>query len=131
MVREEIAGRPQASGLIDSLKGIARTAVEILHSRLELLVTEIAEEQSRLIELALVAALALLAVFLGIVFAAFLVVAAFWDTPYRLWATGLIAVALIVVGAALWTVFLKKAKAKGKAFAATLHELATDIEHLR
>jgi uncharacterized membrane protein YqjE len=131
MVREEIAGRPQASGLIDSLKGIARTAVEILHSRLELLVTEIAEEQSRLIELALVAALALLAVFLGIVFAAFLVVAAFWDTPYRLWATGLIAAALIVVGAALWTVFLKKAKAKGKAFAATLHELATDIEHLR
>ena len=30
MVREEIAaGRAQASGLIDSLKGIARTSVEI------------------------------------------------------------------------------------------------------
>ena len=132
MVREEIAaGRAPAGGLIDSLKGIARSVVEIVHSRLELLVTEIAEEQARLIELALVAALALLAVFLGIVFAAFLVVAAFWDTPYRLWATGLIALALVVVGAVLWTVFRNKAKATGKAFAATLHELATDIEHLR
>jgi uncharacterized membrane protein YqjE len=132
MVREEIAaGRAQAGGLIDSIKAIARTSVEIVHSRLELLVTELGEEQSRLIELALVAALALLAVFLGAVFAAFLVVAAFWDTPYRLWATGAIAAALIVVGAVLWTVFLKRAKAKGKAFAATLHELATDIEHLR
>jgi uncharacterized membrane protein YqjE len=132
VVREEIAaGRAQASGLIDSLKGIARTSVEIVHSRLELLVTELSEEQSRLVELALVAALALLAVFLGIVFAAFLVVAAFWDTPYRLWAIGAIAAGLILIGAVLWMVFQKKAKAKGKAFAATLHELATDIEHLR
>jgi uncharacterized membrane protein YqjE len=131
MVRDEIAGRGQPAGLLESLKGIARSSVEIVHSRLELLVTELSEEQSRLIELALIAALALLAVFLGIVFAAFLVVAAFWDTPYRLWATGLIAGTLIVVGAALWMVFRNKAKAKGKAFAATLHELATDIEHLR
>jgi uncharacterized membrane protein YqjE len=132
MVREEIAaGRAEVGGLIDSLKGIARTSVEIVHSRLELLVTELTEEQSRLIELALVAGLALLTLFLGIVFAAFLVVAAFWDTPYRLWAPAIIALVLIVGAAALWTVFMKKAKAKGKAFAATLHELATDIEHLR
>jgi uncharacterized membrane protein YqjE len=132
MVREEIAaGRAQASGLIDSLKGVARTSVEIVHSRLELLVTELSEEQSRLIELVLVAGLALLTLFLGIVFAAFLVVAAFWDTPYRLWAPGIIALVLVAGAAALWLVFTKKAKAKGKAFAATLHELATDIEHLR
>jgi len=131
MVREEIAGRAQPGGLLDSFKGIARSSIEIVHSRLELLVTELGEEQSRLIELALVAALALLAVFLGMVFAAFLVVVAFWDTPYRLWATGLIAGALIAIGAVLWMVFRNKAKAKGKAFAATLHELATDIEHLR
>jgi uncharacterized membrane protein YqjE len=132
MVREEIAaGRAQAGGLIDSLKGIARTSVEIVHSRLELLVTELSEEQSRLIELVLVAGLALLTLFLGIVFAAFLVVAAFWDTPYRLWAPGIIALVLIVGAAVLWTVFMKKAKAKGRAFAATLHELATDVEHLR
>jgi uncharacterized membrane protein YqjE len=132
MVREEIAaGRAQASGLIDSLKGIARTSVEIVHSRLELLVTELSEEQSRLIELVLVAGLALLTLFLGIVFAAFLVVAAFWDTPYRLWAPGIIALVLIAGAVALWMVFMKKAKAKGKAFAATLHELATDVEHLR
>lgn len=130
MVRDEIAGRGRA-GLLDSLKGIARTSLEIVHSRLELLVTELSEEQSRLIELALIAALALLAVFLGVVFAALLVVAAFWDTPYRLWATGLIAGALIVIGAVLWMVFRNRAKAKGRAFAATLHELATDVEHLR
>jgi uncharacterized membrane protein YqjE len=56
---------------------------------------------------------------------------AFWDTPYRLLATGLIAATLVAVGAGLWLVFRNKAKAKGKALAATLHELVTDIEHLR
>jgi uncharacterized membrane protein YqjE len=132
MVRDEIAGRSSHDvGLLDSLKGLARTALEILHSRLELVGTEIAEEQARLIGLALIAAMALLAVFLGLVFVAFLVVAAFWDTPYRLLATALIAGALVAAGAGLWLLFLKKAKAKGKAFVATLHELATDIEHLR
>jgi uncharacterized membrane protein YqjE len=132
IVREEVAaGRAQASGLIDSLKSIARTSVGIVHTRLELLVTELGEEQSRLIELALVAALALLTLFLGIVFAACLVVAAFWDTPYRLWAPGIIALVLVAGAGVLWALFMKKAKARGKAFAATLQELATDVEHLR
>jgi uncharacterized membrane protein YqjE len=131
MMREELAGERHHIGLIDSLKGLARSAIEILHTRLDLLVTEIAEEQARLLELALLAALALLAFFLAIVFVAFLVVAAFWDTPYRLWAPGLIAVALIAVGIGLWQALRKKARATGKAFTATLQELASDVEHLR
>jgi uncharacterized membrane protein YqjE len=131
MVREEPPGDRHPVGLIESLKGLARSAIEILHTRLDLLVTEIAEEQARLLELALLAALALLAFFLAIIFVAFLIVAAFWDTPYRLWAPGLIAVALVAVGAWLWRVLRNKARATGKAFAATLQELTSDIEHLR
>ncbi len=128
----EEPGRVPPAGLFESLKALARSGIQILHSRLDLLVNEIAEEQARLIELALLAALALLAFFLAIVFAAFLIVLAFWDTPYRLAATGVITVALVIAGVVLMLVFRGKARAaKGKAFAATLHELKTDVEHLR
>ena len=131
MAREEFVTDHHQVGLVDSLKRLARTGIEILHTRLDLLITEIAEEQARLVELAVMAALASLVFLLAIVFAAFLVVAAFWDTPYRVWAPGLIAVVLVAVGFGLWRALRNKARATGKAFTATLQELASDIEHLR
>ena len=78
-----VEGRP--GGLFESLKTLGRTAVEALHTRLDLLSTELKEEQARITELLVIAVLALLCLFLAIVFAAFFVVVAVWDTPYRLW----------------------------------------------
>jgi uncharacterized membrane protein YqjE len=46
----------RAPGALASLKALGRTALDILHTRLELLVTAIAEEQGRLAELLVYAA---------------------------------------------------------------------------
>ncbi|OGA26954.1 MAG: hypothetical protein A3I01_16290 [Betaproteobacteria bacterium RIFCSPLOWO2_02_FULL_65_24] len=131
MQTEAVTGTGRAPGLLDSLKDLGRTVVDILHTRVDLLVTEIAEEQARLAELVLIAALSLLCFFLSVVFVAFLVVVAFWDTPYRILATGVIAVALFAVGCVLGMIFIKKAKTKPRLFSESLDELGADLERLR
>jgi uncharacterized membrane protein YqjE len=128
---EAVSGGARAPGLLESLKDLGRTAVEILHTRFDLLVAEIAEEQARIAEILLMAALALLSFFLSVVFFAFLIVVAFWDTPYRILATGLIALVLFVLGAALTWGFVKKAKEKPKLFRESLDELGADLERLK
>lgn len=121
----------RSGGLFDSLKTLGRTAVEALHTRLDLLSTELKEEQARITELLVIAVLALLCVFLAIVFAAFFVVVAVWDTPYRLWVIALLAAVLIGAGAALWKYFRREITARPRPFQATLEELSGDIERLR
>ena len=118
-------------GLLDSLKALGRVAVDMLHTRLDLLATELAEEQGRITELLLIGAVSLLCVFLATVFAAFFVVVLFWDTPYRLVAPGVIAVALAIVAAVAGITFRRRVRSKSKLFSATLGELGEDIRRLR
>jgi uncharacterized membrane protein YqjE len=121
----------RSPGLFESVKALGRSAVEALHTRLDLLSAELKEEQARITELLVIAVLALLCVFLAIVFAAFFVVVAVWDTPYRLWAIGLLAAALAGAAAALWSYFRRKITARPRPFNATLEELSADIERMR
>lgn len=119
------------SGPFDSLKALGRTAVDIVHSRFDLLVIEIAEEQSRLVELILYGAIAFVCLFLAGVVVAGSVLAWLWDTPYR---TLAIVVAATIPGAAglyCGLTFAKKLKAKPKLFASSVEVLATDLEHLQ
>jgi uncharacterized membrane protein YqjE len=118
-------------GLFDTLKTLGRSAVEALHTRLDLLSTELKEEQARITELLVIAVLALLCLFLAIVFAAFFVVVAVWDTPYRLWVIALLAATLTGIAAALWSYFRRRITARPRPFHATLEELNADIERLR
>ena len=117
-------------GLFDALRGLLGTVVDIIHTRLDLLVTELAEEQANILRLCLITALSLLCAFLGLVFVALFIVIAFWDTPYRLWATGVIALILILVSAILWRIVIEESKKKGRLLAATLQALVTDKERL-
>jgi uncharacterized membrane protein YqjE len=121
----------RSPGLFESVKALGRSAVEALHTRLDLLSAELKEEQARITELLVIAVLALLCVFLAIVFAAFFVVVAVWDTPYRLWVIGLLAAALAGAAAALWSYFRRKITARPRPFNATLEELSADIERMR
>src|SRR5688572_29508121 len=121
----------RGGGLFELVKSLGRSAVQALHTRLDLLSTELKEEQARVTEVLVIAVLAMLCVFLAIVFAAFFVVAMFWDTPYRLWVIALIAVALAGAAAALWSDFRRRITARPRPFEATLEELRADIEHLR
>lgn len=118
-------------GVFDSLKALGRTAVEALHTRLDLLSTELKEEQARITELLVIAVLSLLCLFLAIVFAAFFVVVSVWDTPYRLWVIAMLAVVLTGAAAALWRYFRREITGRPRPFHATLEELSGDIERLR
>jgi uncharacterized membrane protein YqjE len=117
--------------LIESLKALGRTAADILHTRFDLLVAEIAEEQVRVAELLLYAALSLLCLFLALVIVAVFVVATLWDTQYRTLATGLVAAALALAGAGCGVACVRKARAKPKLFSASLDELGADLERLK
>ncbi len=124
-------GHSRTAGPFESLKELGRTAVDILHTRFDLLVTEIHEEQGRMAELLLYAALAILSLFLAVVLLAVFIVASLWETEYRLLATGLIAAGLALVGAACAVTFKRKAKAKPRLFSSSLDELGADLERLR
>jgi uncharacterized membrane protein YqjE len=119
-----------SGGLLESLKTLGRLAVDMLHTRLDLLATDLAEEQGRITELLLMGAVALLCIFLATVFAAFFIVVMFWDTPYRLAVPGVIAAALAIAAAAFWTAFRRRVRTKSKLFSATLEELGADIKRL-
>jgi uncharacterized membrane protein YqjE len=117
-------------GLVDSVKDVARLLLEIFQTRLHLLMTELAEEQAYLAERLLLAAIGLLCFSLGVIFVAFLIVFVLWETPYRNWAAGLIALTFFAVGTLLWLSFLSKGKEKPPFLSATLREFSIDRERL-
>jgi len=125
------SGHARTAGPFASLKELGRTAVDILHTRFDLLVTEIAEEQSRLAELLLYALLAALCLFVAVVVLAVLLVTSFWDTPYRLLATGIVAALLLVAGSGFLIAFVAKARAKPVLFRSSLDELGADIQRFK
>ncbi|MEO8717062.1 MAG: phage holin family protein [Burkholderiales bacterium] len=120
-----------APGPFASLKALGRTALDIVHTRLALLVTEIAEEQGRLAELLVYAALTLIAMVVAVVMLAVLVMATLWDTPYRLVAAGTVAAVFAALGVASAVALVRKTRAKPRLFNASLDELGTDLERLQ
>ena len=121
----------RAPGALASLKALGRTALEILHTRLALLVTEIAEEQGRLAELLVYAALTLLCLAFAVVMLASLLVISLWDTPYRLLAAGAVAAVFAAAGVASAVALVRKTRAKPRLFGASLEELDTDLDRLQ
>lgn len=116
---------------LESLKALGRTALEILHTRFELLVTELSEEQSRLSELLLLAAVAFSCLLLAVAIVAGFVVASLWDTPYRLLAAGALVAVLLGGGVACGIAFFRKAGARPRPFSASLEELGDDLVRLK
>jgi uncharacterized membrane protein YqjE len=122
--------RPTAAGLIQSLSRFSGTLLGVVHTRLELLRTELQEEVHHVANLAIwgfVAAFAgLLALFLG----ALAVIFVFWDT-YRIAASvAMLSLFLaIAIGAAL--VLRHKMRTKPPMLDATLAELAKDRDQLK
>ena len=93
----------------------------------ELLQLEIALEKQRLMRLAVLFTIALVALWCFLLFGAILIVALVWDTEYRIPVIGaLVVLFVIVIFAAVWRV---KAiiNSSGKMFASIREELAADI----
>jgi uncharacterized membrane protein YqjE len=115
--------------MLDSLRGFAQTLVGALRTRLLLFANELEEQGARIAQMAALWALAGFCLALAVVLGAVLLVVLFWDThrvEVLAFLTGLFAAGGI--GAAL--VARALARARPKAFASTLAELAVDHDAL-
>ena len=119
----------ESRGLLESLKALAGTLVAIAHTRLDLLASDLEEERAHLLSLLVLALVGLFFLGIGVVLAAMLLVAAFWDT-HRLLVLGLLAGAFLTACIAAWAMAVSKTRTKPKLFAASLSELRKDRQQL-
>jgi uncharacterized membrane protein YqjE len=116
-------------GLLNSIRTLSSTLIAIVHTRAELLSTELEEERIRLTSLLMWGFIALFCACLGVIFVTLLFMLALWD-DHRMLAVGIPAALFLAVAAVSAGVSIGKAKAKPKLFAASLAELAKDREQL-
>jgi len=122
-------GPSATPGILDSLRRMLATAVELLHTRVELFTTELEEEMHRVAGLLV---WAVIAIFFGGLFVLMLsltIVIAFWD-GYRLLAAGLMT--LVFFGVVLTAVLTLRAKIRShpRLLAESLEELRRDRDAL-
>jgi uncharacterized membrane protein YqjE len=118
-----------SKGLLESLASFASTLVAIMHTRLDLLSTDLEEDQAHLLSLLVLALTALFFVGVAVVLATILLVVAFWESD-RLLVLGLLAGFFLTVGLAAGAVAMHKARTKPRPFAASLQELYKDRQQL-
>lgn len=118
-----------AGGLFHSLRNLLATLLGIVHTRLELLTTEIQEEVQGAAKLLLWAFIAALAAMMALFLAAFTVIFAFWEHRF---AAALAMVALFVAIAVIAVLTMRhKLRTRSPLLDATLSELARDRDQLR
>lgn len=118
-----------AGGLFASLKTLSASLVGIIHTRLELLSTDIAEEREHLITLLLLVQIALFCLGVGVLLLALLIVVAFWES-HRLLALGGVTGIFLLAGAGTAWLAMHKTRTRPRLFAASLAELSKDRQHL-
>lgn len=116
-------------GLFQSLKNLTATLIAIVHTRLELISTDLEEGRERLISLLVMAFVSLFCLCFGIVLLAILLVVVFWDT-HRLLVLSSLTAAFFVAGLSLCILAIRALKAMPRMFAASLAELSKDHQQL-
>jgi len=126
MADESHAG---AGGLFESLKTLSVSLVGIVHTRLELLSTDVAEEREHLITHLVLVLVALFCLGVGVVLLAILIVVVFWES-HRLMALGGLTGLFLAASAGVGWLAIHKIRTKPRLFEASLAELAKDRQHL-
>lgn len=116
-------------GLAASLRRLAATAVAVVETRLELLVTELEEERVHLVRLALAGALFLFCLATGMVLLTLFLVVLFWDT-HRLAALGIATGAFLASALIVGLYVRARLSRRGGLLSATRGELRKDLERL-
>jgi uncharacterized membrane protein YqjE len=117
-------------GLVGSLQRVGASLLALLQARLELLGTELREEQARLLGLLAWGAIAFLLLQLGTLFLGLLAVAA-WGEERRLLALTVVAALFFAAGALAWWLARRHLRRSDGPFSASLAELGRDREALR
>src|SRR5512133_1236122 len=115
--------------ILESLKRLASTAVEIVRTRLELLSLDLEEAKLRLLSILLLGGVAFLFLSLGVVMGALWLVAACWDS-HRMLVMGLLTGGFLGGGVLALAALVWRAKNGPRLFAGTLGELEKDREAL-
>ena len=118
-----------SQGLFESIKALTSTLVAIVHTRLELLSTDLEEDRERLMSLVILSLIALFSILIAVVLATITLIVAFWDS-YRVLALASVSGVFIIVSIATWLAAMRQAKKKPKMFVASLLELIKDRQHL-
>jgi len=118
-----------AGGLFESLKTLSVSLVGIVHTRLELLSTDVAEEREHLITHLVLVLVALFCLGVGVVLLAILIAVVFWDS-HRLMALGGLTGFFLAVSAGVGWLAIHKIRTKPRLFEASLAELSKDRQHL-
>ena len=117
-----------------SLLGVASSLIELGRTRFELLALEASAEKARLLKLLGCSFAALLFLTLAVLVFSILVAGYFWPTDERYMALGALAAIYAVLGLGLLYAVRRMLTVGPAPFAATLEELARDVqllEHLR
>lgn len=116
-------------GLFDSLKKLAGSVVGIVHTRLELLSNDIAEERAYLTNLLLLGLVSLFCLGMGVVLLVILIAVALWES-HRLAALGGLTAFFLIAGTGLAWFAMHKARTRPRLFEASLAELSKDRQEL-
>lgn len=118
-----------AEGLLTSLKNLTVTLIAIIHTRLELLSTDLEEGRERFISLLAIAFVSLFSLCFGAVLLTILVVVVFWDT-HRLLVLSSLTGLFLIVGAVLGAIVIRRLKSMPRMFEASLAELIKDHQEI-
>jgi uncharacterized membrane protein YqjE len=118
-----------AEGLLSSLKNLTVSLIAIVHTRLELISTDLEEGRERFISLLALAFISLFSLCFGAVLLTILVVVIFWDT-HRLLVMGSLTTLFILVGALIGAVVIRRLKRMPRMFEASLAELIKDHQEM-
>lgn len=114
--------------LRQSASALFAALIKLAQNRVELFGLELAQEKDRGLRLFTQAAIAAIFLLLSAVVLTILFVAFFWETPYRLWALGILGLGYGLIG----LIMLMRAKSSVStyqhAFTATLDELQRDAQ---
>lgn len=121
--------RAATGGLFESLKTLAGSLIGIVHTRLELLSNDIAEERAHFTILLVLGLVAVFCLGVGVVLLVILIAVAFWES-HRLAALGGLSGFFLAAGAALAWLALHKERTRPRLFEASLAELAKDRQQI-
>jgi uncharacterized membrane protein YqjE len=115
--------------LLDSVRGLGRTIVEILGNRLESLALDVKEDRIRLVSLLMLGAFTFFLISLGIILAVFWIILASWEGS-RLLVLGILTGLFACAGGVLLFLLVTRLRNLPGAFDGTIAEFEKDREAL-
>jgi uncharacterized membrane protein YqjE len=116
--------------MVGSLKGIVAESVASIRTRLTLFGLEWVQARADLWRQGLQMLIGVVLFFMALILTSFLLVLLAWDTPYRIWAVGLLAIFYAVLGVGLLWLAKRSLMSGGLPFSATIEAVTRDADQL-